>query len=125
MGKKKILLVDDEAGFTNMMKLYLEKAGDYEVAVENDSSRALTSIKKFNPEMIFLDVLMPQKDGGEIAKEIRAEPAFKNVPIVFMTAIADSSQSTVKGGTIGGYQFLPKPISGAQILSCIKENIGA
>ncbi|MDP1853188.1 MAG: response regulator [Candidatus Omnitrophota bacterium] len=124
MGKKRILLVDDEIGFTNMMRLYLEKAGDYEVMIENDSSRALGIVKKFNPDMIFLDVLMPQKDGGEIAKEIRSEPAFKNIPIVFMTAIADSSQSTAKGGTIGGYQFLPKPISGSQVLSCIKENIG-
>ena len=121
--KKKILLIDDEIGFTNMMKLYLEKAGNYEVRTENMPFQAVSAALEFKPDMIFLDVIMPGLDGGDIAGAIKQDKDLKNVPLVFLTAIAQDSSMDKIEGLIGGREFLPKPVSGEQILDCIKKHL--
>ena len=121
--KKKILLIDDEIGFTNMMKLYLEKAGNYEVRTENMPFQAVSAALEFKPDMIFLDVIMPGLDGGDIAGAIKQDKDLKNVPLVFLTAIAQDSSADKIRGLIGCREFLPKPVSGEQILECIKKHL--
>lgn len=122
--KIRILVVDDEEGFTNMMKLYLEKSGEYEVRAENISSKAIAVAREFKPNMVFLDVVMLDMDGPDVANQFKADKDLKDVPIVFLTATVESGQTTASsGGSIGGHAFLPKPISGEQIINCIKEHI--
>ncbi|HDZ77198.1 MAG TPA: response regulator [Candidatus Omnitrophica bacterium] len=123
MEKKKILLVDDEVGFTNLVRLYLEGTGEFEIRVENDSSKAVESVREFHPDLILLDVVMPDMDGGEVANKLRSENVFKDIPIVFLTAIAEEAQVTSHGGLIGGYPFLSKPIDNNKLLVCIRENL--
>ena len=122
MKKRKILMVDDEKDFTSLMKLFLEDAGGYEVRVENDGGVALEAAREFKPELILLDVVMPDIDGGEVANQIKSDNSLKGVPIVFLTAIIEKGQA-VQGGLIGGHVFLPKPVTGEQLLACIRENI--
>src|SRR5687768_9940814 len=85
MVKKKILVVDDEASITRLLKLNLEK-GAYVVRTENEGTKALAAAKDFKPDLILLDVMMPDIDGGDVAAIIQADPLLCAVPIVFLTA---------------------------------------
>lgn len=121
--RTKVLMVDDEVGFTNMMKLYLEKAGSFEVRVENAPQKAVLSAREFRPDIIFLDVIMPGMDGPDVLKQIKSEKALKDIPVVFLTAVVEQGQATIHDGVIGGHDFLPKPVSGEQIVNCIQEHL--
>lgn len=119
MEKKRILLVDDEAGFTHILKLTLP---EYEIREENDARRALETARRFKPDLIFLDVIMPAADGGEVAAQIRSDPSLKHVPIVFLTAIVSPDEAATNA-QIGGYPFLAKPVSRERVIECIQEQL--
>jgi len=119
---KKILIVDDEAGFTRLMKLTVQKTGLYEVFEENDGARALETARRVRPDLILMDIVMPNVDGGDAAAMIRRDPELVNIPIVFLTAIV-SKKEAVPGELIGGFPFLSKPVSLDALLACIKEHL--
>ena len=85
--KKRVLLVDDEASFTHVLRLNLEKSGGYEVREENSGARALDAAREFHPDIILLDVIMPDMDGGSVASQIQAEEGLRGTIIVFLTAV--------------------------------------
>lgn len=119
---KKILIVDDEPGFTRLIRLTLEKIGGYEVIEENDASRAWETAREVKPDLILLDIVMPKMDGGDIASQIKSDWTLKHIPIIFLTAIV-SRRETVPGGLIGGYPFISKPVSLDDLVHCIEENL--
>ena len=104
--KPRILLVDDEENFTKTTQLTLT---DYDVVVENDSTRALDRARELEPDLIVLDVNMPNFDGGDVAAQIRGDPKLKQVPIVFLTALVTENEST-RRPMMGGYPFIAKPV---------------
>jgi CheY-like chemotaxis protein len=119
--KTKVLIVDDEAGFTKLVKLTLERSGNYKVLEQNDGSQAWLTARDFRPDIIFLDVVMPKADGGEVARQIRSDPLLENVPIVFLTAIVSQRESHHE---FGGFPFLAKPVSIETIKQTIAEHLG-
>ena len=123
MNKTRVLIVDDEVGVTRLVKLNLERRGQYEVRTENNGAIALAVAREFKPDLILLDVVMPNTDGGEIAAQIQADPGLKHVPILFLTAIV-SKQDHATGPLIrGGMRFLAKPITLAALVEAIEETI--
>lgn len=124
MSKKKILLVDDEAGLTRLMKLNLEATEKYEVRTENKGTLAVKAAKEFKPDMIFLDIIMPDLEGSEVARQMRADPELKGIPIVFLTATITAEEIGQGGGSVGGEAFLAKPVTIKQMVDCIKRKIG-
>ena len=93
---KRILLIDDEPHLTALVRQALEATGHYEIKEENHSLRALHAARHFQPDLILLDVLMPELDGREVAREMQADPALQDVPIIFVTSLsADGKISTV------------------------------
>lgn len=122
MEKTRILVIDDESGFTRLLKLTLEKTGNYSVQEQNDAALALETARTFKPHLVLLDIVMPKMDGGGVASQIQADPALKGTPIVFLTAIV-SPQEVTPGAMIGGFKFLAKPVSLAAVLKCIQENV--
>jgi CheY-like chemotaxis protein len=121
MKKPRILLVDDEVGITRALALYLRENGDCEVQVENVGSRALATARQFRPDLIFLDIVMPDADGATLAAEIKADSVLHATPIVFLTALV--SQRETGGGTkqIGGHPFLAKPVDPDTVLAYISK----
>jgi CheY-like chemotaxis protein len=115
--KPKILIVDDETSFTKLTKLTLT---EYDICEENDSSRALETARTFRPDLILLDVVMPDFDGGDIAAQIQSDPALKGVPIVFLTAIV-TQKETEKRKLFGGYPFISKPITPEKLVENIEK----
>lgn len=121
MLKKRIFIVDDESGFTRLLKLTLERTGRYVVQEENDGTRAWLAAREFKPDLIFLDIVMPKIDGGDVAQQIRSDPSLAHVPIVFLTAIVSKTESK---NDIGGFPFISKPVSLEAIIRCIGEHLG-
>jgi CheY-like chemotaxis protein len=121
--KKRILVVDDEPSITRLVKLNLEQTNEYEVQTENDASAALATAEAFLPDLILLDVMMPEMDGGVLASRIQASPKLKRVQIVFLTAAATKGEVYQRGGKIGGLPFLAKPVDLAEVLACLKKHL--
>ena len=123
--KKRILVVDDHARNTRLMKLYLEQTNHYEVREENDANAALATAEAFQPHLILLDVMMPDLDGGKLASLFKASLKLKAVPIVFLTAAITKEEVKAKGGQVGGYPFLAKPVVLTEVVACLEQQLGA
>jgi len=75
---------------------------------------------RFRPDIVFLDIVMPKIDGGDVAQQIRSDPLLENVPIVFLTAIVSQRETRSE---IGGFPFLAKPVSLDAITKCLAEHL--
>lgn len=110
MSRKKILVVDDEPIVTKILKSRIEGSGDYEVRTQNKGAWALATAREFHPDLILLDVLMPDMDGDEVAAQIRADSSLHDTPIVFLTGVVSKEQIAATGGVICGNHFVAKPL---------------
>jgi len=122
--KKRILVVDDQASNTRLLKLYLEQTNHYEVREENAPKAAVSTAELFQPHLILLDVMMPDVDGGELAARFHASPKLRDVPIVFLTATVTKREVEAAGGRIGGLPFLAKPVVLSEVTDCLKRLLG-
>ena len=121
--KSRILIVDDEVAFTRMVKLNLEKAGDFEVRIENRATGALAAARDFRPHLILLDVIMPSMDGGDVQNQIKRDRSLRDTPIIFLTATLSKREAGAGGLNSGGELFLAKPVSVENLVACINERI--
>jgi len=112
-------LVDDEPAFTRVMRNYLEDTGRFEVRMENDPRKAVAAARDFRPDLILLDVIMPDMDGGDVAFQLKADHALRNVPLIFLTAIVSKEFVSGHGEMIGGHPFLAKPVDAAELIEAV------
>ena len=122
MDKKRILLVDDEKSFTNLLKLNLEETGNYEVRVENWAEDAIAAAREFKPDLILLDIIMPRMPGGNVAAQLKEDPALKNTPIIFLTAAVRKHQVEENDGIICDLPCLAKPASVETVIEMIEKH---
>lgn len=121
MKRRRILLVDDEVGITRSLALYLEEVGDCDVRVENDGRCAMAAARAFFPDLIVLDLMMPDADGGTLAAEMKADPLLKTTPIVFLTALVSQREGRNGPKQIAGHPFLAKPVDPDVVLDYIEK----
>ena len=107
---RRVLVIDDEPSFTRMVKLNLEGTGDYIVETLNESRKAQEVAKAFVPDIVLLDVVMPEVDGGDVALNLRARTATKKIPIIFVSAMVSQQESKKGFYQSGGEHFLAKPV---------------
>ena len=120
MAKKKILVIDDEASITKLMKFVLEKSGLYEVETESEGSNALAKIRTVRPDVLILDMNLPGASGGEIAAAIKEDASLSKMPIIFLTGNI-TGEEAASGLKIGGYPAMAKPINVEALFSCIEK----
>lgn len=113
----KILLVDDEPDILEFLSYNLKKEG-YNVSTANNGKEAITVAKKENPDLIILDVMMPDMDGIETCREIRGIPELKDVMIAFLTARSED-YSQIAGFEVGADDYINKPIKPRVLISRI------
>ncbi len=113
-----ILVVDDEHPIANILKFNLEKEG-YEVVVANDGNEAIEKVEEKEPDLILLDIMLPEKDGIEVCRIIRKKFM---MPIIMLTA-KDSEIDKVLGLEMGADDYVTKPFSTRELLARVKANL--
>lgn len=121
--KKKILLIDDEPFITSLMAMNLEDSGRYEVREQNDSLKALETIMDFVPDLVVLDVMMPDLDGADIIYRLKNDARLKQIAVVFHTATVREAELNANGGIISGFPFLAKPATTDQMIAFIEKHL--
>ncbi len=117
----RILIIDDEAPFTRMVKLNMQNAGNYVVETLNESPQARIVAKQFKPDIILLDVVMPEADGGDVATMLRESAATKEIPIIFVSAMVSRNEAHKGLYQSGGEYFLAKPVSSDALIDAINQ----
>lgn len=116
----KILLVDDEKDIIEFIQYNLEQ-DDFRVITASNGKDAIEKMKE-KPDLVVLDVMMPNLDGYEVCKKIRSKKVYKDIPILFLTA-KSSEQDEVHGLNIGADDYIAKPVSIKKLIARIKSNI--
>src|SRR5262249_42582534 len=106
---RKVLIADDEPDILEILKYNLSKEG-YEVITAKNGDEALEKARRTQPDLIVLDIMMPQKTGVEVCQILRSHPAFKDTLIIFLTAVSDEG-TQIKGLETGADDYISKPIS--------------
>lgn len=118
---KTILIVDDESDVLSLMKIRLEVAG-YQALVAASAEEALVLLEKNNPDLILLDLLLPEMQGAEVCQRLKSDKKLKDIPVIIMTAHAAQICETVK--KICADDHILKPFEPAELLFKIKKFIG-
>jgi len=109
METRKVLIADDEPDILEILKYNLVNEG-YQVITAKDGDDAIEKAKRFQPDLLVLDIMMPKKNGVEVCEILRSQPAFKNSLIIFLTAVNDEN-TQIKGLETGADDYLSKPVS--------------
>lgn len=117
--KSKILVVDDEPEAVELVEFNLKGAG-YEVSTAGDGAEALNKARRIQPNLVILDVMMPEIDGMEVCKLLRRDPATSTIPIIMLTAKA-SEVDRVLGLELGADDYVVKPFSPRELVLRVKK----
>jgi CheY-like chemotaxis protein len=120
----RILMIDNSRDFTYSAKLGLERTGRYSVWEANEPARAHQTAQRVQPDLILLDIAMPETDGGEVAARIESDPILQRTPVVFLTALVTKAEAK-SGMQIQGHPFLAKPISIPELVAGIERYLPA
>ncbi|MCP4689577.1 MAG: response regulator [Desulfobacterales bacterium] len=120
--KSLIMIVDDNPQNIRVLGNTLEEHG-YEPAVFLSGQEALEFLLKEKPELILLDIMMPEMDGYEVCRYIKEDVTTKNIPVIFLTAKSET-EDLVKGFEVGAADYVTKPFKAAELLARIKTHIG-
>jgi len=115
-----ILVVDDEANIRETIAFILEMEG-FDVILASDGEEAITQLKTYKPKFMILDVMMPKKNGYDVAREIRKDDDFKDLYILILTAKGQSvdEQDAINAGA---NNYMTKPFDDDKILKLIRDN---
>jgi len=116
-----VLIVDDKPENLNIVVHELEKY-NYKIFIAITGEDALEQLKKINPDIILLDVLMPGLNGFETCLRIKENPKTKDIPVIFLTALSDISNK-IKGFEVGGVDFITKPIHREELLARVNIHV--
>jgi two-component system alkaline phosphatase synthesis response regulator PhoP len=116
---RKVLIADDEPDILEILKYNLQNEG-YDVITAKNGNEALEKAKRIRPDLVVLDIMMPGKTGVEVCELLRAQPAFKETLIIFLTAISDEG-TQIKGLETGADDYVSKPVSPKVFLSKVNS----
>jgi CheY-like chemotaxis protein len=117
----RILLVDDEAGFTRLLKINLEMTGLYMVRAENDPCEALPAALEFEPDLVLMDMMMPGLNGSDVVTLFRGDPVLTRIPIILLTATIRQEEGDEEVGSDDGLRYLAKPLNMKSLLECLDD----
>lgn len=115
---QRILVVDDDKGIARLLRTYLERAG-FQVLVAYDGETALHAIRRERPDLVLLDLMLPDRDGWEITRIVRSDPTVAQTPIVMLTARVDDTDKIV-GLNLGADDYLTKPFNPQVVVAHVR-----
>jgi DNA-binding response OmpR family regulator len=116
---KKVLIVDDETNIVISLEFLMEQAG-YDLRIAHNGRDALEQVANFGPDLILLDVMMPQVNGFDVCRRIRENPAWQNIKIIMLTAKGREVEMT-KGLALGADAYITKPFSTRELLAQVRH----
>ncbi len=119
----KILVVDDETYIVELVKFNLEKEG-FQVIVAYDGLSAINMVKQQHPDLIILDIMLPEMDGLQVCQTLKQNPEYKAVPIIMLTAKGEEID-TVLGLEMGADDYIKKPFSPRELLARVRARLRA
>jgi len=119
MSKKKILIVEDEESLLKLESILLTSKG-YEVRGVPNGMAALDSLKEERPDLILLDIMLPEIDGFEVCRRIKSDPSTKHIPIIMLTA-KKSREDMARGEQVGADWYITKPFKSAMVIETIQR----
>ena len=127
MGSKKILVVDDEEGTLTLMNKKLSEYG-FEIIEAKTGEEAVKKARKHNPDLILMDLMLPDFDGAETVKKIHEMPPTKDTKVVFLSSIASKGDDEIKGAAkikVGDehYEIFAKPVDFEELIQEIEKNL--
>ena len=120
--KPRILIVDNSSQFARNARLLLDQSGKYVACTVIDPRRALETARSFKPDLVLVDLIMPQADGLEVAAQLEADWALHGVPIVFLTSLITAEEAK-DGRRVYGHRILPKPTSSSALIRLVEQNL--
>jgi DNA-binding response OmpR family regulator len=117
---KKILLIDHQPDVTRMVKQALEKTGRYSIKEEHDTKFAMHSARWFQPDLILVDTGAGSTDRDLLARQVQADNALRDTPVVCLSALRPESQM-MSGGILSGYSFFAAPIKIDEVLRGVEQ----
>ena len=121
MNASKILIVDDNPLNLKMLKLIL-KNEEYKVLLANDGAEGLQKAEQEQPDLIFLDIMMPGIDGFEVCEKLKSHPKTKAIPVIFLTAKTDT-EGLVRGFELGAADYVTRPFNRVELLARLKTHL--
>jgi DNA-binding response OmpR family regulator len=116
--KKEILIVDDEPNAVVPIQFLMEQQG-YRVMIAERGEDALDLIYQYKPDLVLLDIMLPGIDGYEVCEIVRLDPVYRNIKIIFLTALGREEQ-IARGLILGADAYITKPYSNAELVAKIK-----
>lgn len=117
---KKILIVDDEPNNLQLLRQVLK--GKFQLIFANCGVKALSAAQEHQPDLILLDIMMPDLSGYEVCEKLKSNPLTKAIPVIFVTAMSDA-EDEAKGFDVGAVDYIQKPISGAIVLRRVQTHL--
>ena len=112
----------DESRVLESFKGATQKSGKYVACSVVDPRRALETARSFKPDLVIVDLIMPQEDGMEVAAQLEADWALHGVPIVFLTSLITAEEAK-DGRRVYGHRILPKPASSSELFELVEQNL--
>ena len=106
--KRRILMIDDDPGISGIVKRNLERTGAYEVRTEQRGADGVQAARVFRPDLLLLDVVMPECDGGNVLALFRNDAGLKQIPVIFLTGTISEDGLDDRNGRIDGYPVVSK-----------------
>lgn len=120
--KYKVLVVDDEKDIVDLLKYNLEKENEFEVTTAYNGKEALDAVQNEKPDIILLDIMMPELNGFEVCKRLKSDPSNSKIPVIFLTA-KENEIDEIVGLEIGADDYIQKPISPRKVIARMKSVI--
>ena len=122
--KKSILIVDDEKDILDSLSVFLKRNG-YGVLLAETGEEALRLAKRELPNLIILDLILPDIDGSDVAADLLRLPSTRDIPVIFLTSIMTKPEQEEAGEIIANRCIVAKPCKPEEILSLVKSRIGS
>ena len=119
--KHRILIVDDDTLYAEILKIQLEKTGAYEVKTVAHARLAVAAAREFGPQLILLDIMMPEQDGGDTAAQLAEDERLQDIPVVFLTSAVTRAEMAGTGGIVAGKRILAKPVDEQELVDTIQK----
>jgi two-component system sensor histidine kinase/response regulator len=122
MNDKPLILVVEDNPANLYLAVAMLKKEEYEIAVAKNGIEAINAVKNVTPDIILLDIMMPEMDGYEVCDKLKENPVTKDIPIIFLTALK-KNESLVKGFQCGAVDYITKPFNKEELLLRVKNHL--